>query len=119
MLGIGSLPARSAVFDDAEIQAKYPSAKSAQASLEALKPRPVTPFYPRDVEPTPSSRLRAGDGASKTRPEQAIKQMSEGLRKIATKIAQCGTWRRDARTIRPDALAPGDHPGISGWSPGD
>ncbi|HEY8598107.1 MAG TPA: ABC transporter substrate-binding protein, partial [Thermomicrobiales bacterium] len=43
MLGSGNLAARPAVFDDAEIQAKFPWAKSAQASLDTLKPRPVTP----------------------------------------------------------------------------
>ena len=43
----GFLPARPAVFDDPEIQKKYPYAKSAQASFEILKPRPVTPFYPQ------------------------------------------------------------------------
>ncbi len=45
MLDNVQLPTRPAVFDNAQIQAKYPYAKSAQASLDNLKPRPVTPFW--------------------------------------------------------------------------
>ncbi len=45
MLDNVNLPARPAVFDNPQVQAKYPYAKSAQASLDNLKPRPVTPFW--------------------------------------------------------------------------
>ncbi len=71
MLGGGFLSARPAVFDDAEIQAKFPWAKSAQASLDTLKPRPVTPFYPQmsadAIQPAFGQAM-----AQQIKPDQAI-----------------------------------------------
>jgi multiple sugar transport system substrate-binding protein len=80
----GFLPARTAVFDDAEIQKKYPYAKSAQSSFEALKPRPVTPFWPQmsadAVQPAFGQAM-----ARQIPPEQAIKQMADKMRAIMKK----------------------------------
>jgi len=81
MLGSGNLAARPAVFDDGEIQAKFPWAKSAQASLDTLKPRPVTPFYPQmsadAIQPAFGQAM-----AQQIKPDQAIKQMSDKMRTI-------------------------------------
>jgi len=77
----GFLPARTAVFDDPEIQKKYPYAKSAQASFENLKPRPVTPFYPQmsadAIQPAFGQAM-----AQQIKPDQAIKQMADKMRQI-------------------------------------
>ena len=77
----GFLPARPAVFDDPEIQKKYPYAKSAQASFENLKPRPVTPFYPQ----MSADAIQPAFGQAMARqipPDQAIKQMADKMRQI-------------------------------------
>jgi multiple sugar transport system substrate-binding protein len=80
----GFLPARPAVFDDPEIQKKYPYAKSAQASFENLKPRPVTPFWPQmsadAIQPAFGQAM-----AKQIPPEQAIKQMADKMRSIMKK----------------------------------
>jgi multiple sugar transport system substrate-binding protein len=80
----GFLPARPAVFDDPEIQKKYPYAKSAQASFENLKPRPVTPFYPQ----MSSDAIQPAFGqamAQQIKPDVAIKQMADKMREILKK----------------------------------
>jgi multiple sugar transport system substrate-binding protein len=77
----GFLPARPAVFDDPDIQKKYPYAKAAQASFESLKPRPVTPFYP-DMS---ANAIQPAFGQAMARqipPDQAIKQMADKMRSI-------------------------------------
>jgi multiple sugar transport system substrate-binding protein len=80
----GFLPARPAVFDDPDIQKKYPYAKAAQASFEILKPRPVTPFYPQmsadAIQPAFGQAM-----AQQIKPEQAIKQMADKMRDIMKK----------------------------------
>jgi trehalose/maltose transport system substrate-binding protein len=77
----GFLPSRPAVFDDPEIQKKYPYSKAAQASFDNLKPRPVTPFYPdisaNAIQPTFGQAM-----ARQITPEQAIKQMGDKMRQI-------------------------------------
>jgi multiple sugar transport system substrate-binding protein len=77
----GFLPARPAVFDDPDIQKKYPYAKSAQASFESLKPRPVTPFYPQmsadAIQPAFGQAM-----AQQIKPDVAIKQMADKMRQI-------------------------------------
>jgi multiple sugar transport system substrate-binding protein len=80
----GFLPARPAVFDDAEIQKKYPYAKAAQASFENLKPRPVTPFYPQMSSDAIQPAFGQGM-AQQIKPEQAIKQMADKMREILKK----------------------------------
>ncbi len=80
----GFLPARPAVFDDPDIQKKYPYAKAAQASFENLKPRPVTPFYPE----MSSEAIQPAFGQAMARqltPDQAIKQMADKMRQIIKK----------------------------------
>jgi multiple sugar transport system substrate-binding protein len=77
----GFLPSRSAVFDDPEIQKKYPYAKSAQASFENLKPRPVTPYYP-DISANAVQPAFGQAMARQITPEQAIKQMGDKMRQI-------------------------------------
>ena len=80
----GFLPSRPAVFDDVEIQKKYPYAKSAQASFDNLKPRPVTPFYPemssQAIQPAFGQAM-----AKQITPEQAVKQMADKMRDIMKK----------------------------------
>jgi len=80
----GFLPARPAVFDDPEIQKKYPYAKAAQASFEELKPRPVTPFYPQmsadAIQPAFGQAM-----AQQIKPDVAIKQMADKMREIMKK----------------------------------
>jgi multiple sugar transport system substrate-binding protein len=80
----GFLPARPAVFDDPEIQKKYPYAKQAQASFENLNPRPVTPFYPQ----MSSDAIQPAFGqamAQQIKPDVAIKQMADKMREIMKK----------------------------------
>jgi multiple sugar transport system substrate-binding protein len=77
----GFLPARPAVFDDPEIQKKYPYAKAAQASFENLKPRPVTPFYP-DMSANAIQPAFGQAMARQITPDQAIKQMADKMRQI-------------------------------------
>jgi multiple sugar transport system substrate-binding protein len=77
----GFLPARTAVFDDPEIQKKYPYAKAAQASFENLKPRPVTPYYP-DMSANAIQPAFGQAMARQITPEQAIKQMADKMRQI-------------------------------------
>ncbi len=81
ILGNGNLPSRPAVFDEAEVQAKFPYAKSAQASLSTLKPRPVTPFWAQ----MSSDAIQPAFGqamAKQLAPDAAIKQMAEKMRTI-------------------------------------
>jgi multiple sugar transport system substrate-binding protein len=81
VMGNGNLPTRLAVFDDADVQQKYPYAKSAQESFGALKPRPVTPFYPQisadAIQPAFGQAM-----AQQIKPDQAIKQMADKMRSI-------------------------------------
>ena len=44
-LDVGHLPARPAVFEDSEVQEKYAYVDRLGPAFEALKPRPVTPYY--------------------------------------------------------------------------
>jgi multiple sugar transport system substrate-binding protein len=77
----GFLPSRPAVFDDPDIQKKYPYAKSAQASFQNLKPRPVTPFYP-DMSANAIQPAFGQAMARQLAPDQAIKQMADKMRQI-------------------------------------
>ena len=77
----GFLPSRPAVFDDPEIQKKYPYAKAAQASFQNLKPRPVTPFYP-DMSANAIQPAFGQAMAKQITPDQAIKQMADKMRQI-------------------------------------
>jgi multiple sugar transport system substrate-binding protein len=77
----GFLPSRQAVFDDADIQKKYPYAKAAQASFDNLKPRPVTPYYP-DMSANAIQPAFGQAMAQQITPEQAIKQMADKMRQI-------------------------------------
>jgi len=77
----GFLPARPAVFDDPEIQKKYPYAKAAQASFENLKPRPVTPYYP-DLSANAIQPAFGQAMARQITAEQSIKQMADKMRQI-------------------------------------
>lgn len=80
----GFLPSRTAVFDDPDIQKKYPYAKSAQASFENLKPRPVTPFYP-DMSANAIQPAFGQAMARQLTPDQAIKQMADKMRQTLKK----------------------------------
>jgi multiple sugar transport system substrate-binding protein len=77
----GFLPSRQAVFDDPDIQKKYPYAKAAQASFDNLKPRPVTPFYP-DMSANAIQPAFGQAMARQITPDQAIKQMADKMRQI-------------------------------------
>jgi multiple sugar transport system substrate-binding protein len=80
-LGNGNLPARSAVFDDPEVVEKYTYADRLAPAFEALKPRPVTPYYSQ----MSADALQPNYGAAMTRqktPEEAIADMAETMRQI-------------------------------------
>ena len=80
-LANGNLPARSAVFDDPKVKAKYSYVDRLKPAFEALKPRPVTPYYSQ----LSSDALQPNYGAAMTKqqtPEQAIKAMADGMRKV-------------------------------------
>jgi multiple sugar transport system substrate-binding protein len=77
----GFLPSRTAVFDDPDIQKKYPYSKAAQASFDNLKPRPVTPFYP-DISANAIQPAFGQAMARQITPDQAIKQMADKMRQI-------------------------------------
>ncbi|MHB8648018.1 MAG: extracellular solute-binding protein [Thermomicrobiales bacterium] len=76
-----NLPSRPAVFDDAAIQKKYPYAKSAQASLDNLKPRPVTPFWGQMSSDAVQPQFGLAF-ANKKDSAAAIKDMADAMRKI-------------------------------------
>jgi multiple sugar transport system substrate-binding protein len=80
-LGNGNLPARSAVFDNAEIQAKYPYVPVLRTAFEALKPRPVTPYYGQ----MSAEALQPNFAAAMTRqkePAQAVADMAAGMEAV-------------------------------------
>ncbi len=80
-LGNGNLPARSAVFDNPEVKAKYTYVDRLRPAFEALRPRPVTPFYSQ----MSADALQPNFSAAMTRqkePQQAIDDMAEALRQI-------------------------------------
>ncbi len=78
----GRLPARSAVFDDPDIKAKYPFSDKLKPSFEALKPRPVTPYYGQmsldAIQPNFGSAV-----SRQKSPEQAIKDMAARMKEIS------------------------------------
>jgi multiple sugar transport system substrate-binding protein len=76
-----NLPARPAVFDNPQIQAKYPYAKSAQASLDNLKPRPVTPFWGQMSADAVQPQFGLSF-SNKKESSAAIKDMADAMRKI-------------------------------------
>ena len=76
-----NLPSRPAVFDNAQIQAKYPYAKSAQASLDNLKPRPVTPFWGQMSSDAVQPQFGLAF-SNKKDSAAAIKDMADAMRKI-------------------------------------
>lgn len=74
----GNLPARSAVLDAPEVAGKYPYVDTLRSAFEALKPRPVTPFYSQ----MSAESLQPNYGAAMTRdkePAQAIADMVSGI----------------------------------------
>jgi len=77
----GFLPSRQAVFDDPDIQKKYPYSKAAQASFENLKPRPVTPFYP-DISANAIQPAFGQAMAKQITAQDSIKQMADKMRQI-------------------------------------
>jgi len=80
-LGNGNLPARSAVFDNPEVQAKYTYVDRLRPAFEALRPRPVTPFYSQ----MSADALQPNFSAAMTQqkePQQAIDDMTQTLREI-------------------------------------
>jgi len=81
MLDNVNLPARPAVFDNAQIQAKYPYAKSAQTSLDNLKPRPVTPFWGQMSADAVQPQFGLSF-SNKKDSSAAIKDMADAMRKI-------------------------------------
>ena len=80
-LGNGNLPARSAVFDNPKVQAKYTYVDRLRPAFEALRPRPVTPFYSQ----MSADALQPNFSAAMTQqkePQQAIDDMAQTLREI-------------------------------------
>ena len=76
-----NLPSRPAVFDDPQIQAKYPYAKAAQASLDNLKPRPVTPYWGQMSSDAVQPQFGLAF-SNKKESSAAIKDMADAMRKI-------------------------------------
>ncbi len=81
MLDNVNLPARPAVFDNAQIQAKYPYAKSAQTSLDNLRPRPVTPFWGQMSAEAVQPQFGLSF-SNKKESSAAIKDMADAMKKI-------------------------------------
>jgi multiple sugar transport system substrate-binding protein len=80
-LGNGNLPARPAVFEDAEVQEKYTYVDRLAPAFEALKPRPVTPYYSQ----MSADALQPNYGAAMAQtvsPEEAIAAMADGMRQV-------------------------------------
>lgn len=81
-VGDGALPSRIAVVDDPAILEIYPYAARMQEALQALKPRPVTPYYGQwtsDVlQPTLGAVM-----ARQVTPEDAVQTMAQQMRMIA------------------------------------
>ena len=80
-LGNGNLPARSAVFDDPDVIEKYAYVDRLRPAFEALKPRPVTPYYSQ----ISADALQPNFGAAMSRqkgPEQAVTDAAEAIRQI-------------------------------------
>jgi multiple sugar transport system substrate-binding protein len=80
-LAMGVPPCRPAVFDDADVKAKYAFAEKIRGTFEILKPRPVTPFYGQ----MSANVIQPVFGKVTTKaitPEEGIKEMADGMRKI-------------------------------------
>lgn len=80
-LAMGVPPCRPAVFDDADVKAKYAFAEKLKGTFESLKPRPVTPFYGQ----MSANVIQPVFGKVTTKavtPEEGIKEMADGMRKI-------------------------------------
>lgn len=78
----GELPSRIAIVDDPAVQERFPYAPRIQEALQALKPRPVTPYYGQWT----SDVLQPMLGAVMTRqitPEDAVVEMAAQMRQIA------------------------------------
>jgi len=78
-LGNGNLPSRSAVFDDADVQKKFPYAKRAQESFNSLRARGITPFWASLVNDAIAPNFGAAITKQKTA-DQAIKDMAAKMR---------------------------------------
>ncbi len=101
-LANGSLPARSAVFDDPEVLAKYPYVPTLRAAFEALRPRPVTPYYGQ----MSADVLQPNFGQAITRqkdPAQAIADMASGMASVLQgwAVGSGGMGDRVGRGARP------------------
>jgi len=81
VLANGNLPVYLAVFENQEVQTKFPYALRAQESFKSLKPRPVTPFYGQISSEAIQPNLGAAMARQKS-PAEAIKQMAETMRRI-------------------------------------
>jgi multiple sugar transport system substrate-binding protein len=80
-LGNGNLPARPAVFEDADVKAKYSYVDRLAPAFQALKPRPVTPYYSQ----MSADALQPNYGAAMAQtvtPDEAIAAMADGLRQV-------------------------------------
>ncbi len=81
VLANGNLPVHLAVFENQEVQTKFPYALRAQESFKSLKPRPVTPFYGQISSEAIQPNLGAAMARQKS-PAEAIKQMADTMRRI-------------------------------------
>jgi len=79
VLANGNLPSRSAVFDDADVQKKFPYAKRAQESFNSLRARGITPFWASLVNDAIAPNFGAAITKQKTA-DQAIKDMAAKMR---------------------------------------
>lgn len=80
-LGNGSLPARPAVLENPEVRTKYAYVDRLAANFEALKPRPVSPYYGTMSADVLQPSLAAAM-TRQTEPDQAISDIVSGLEQI-------------------------------------
>lgn len=74
------LPARLALYDDKDIQAKNPAFKDIFAGLKNVKPRPVSPYYPQMSDSMQINFQKALTGSLTA--EQAIQNVEKELNNI-------------------------------------
>lgn len=81
VLGNGNLPSRSAIFDDPDVQKKYPYAKRAQESFNSLRARGITPYWAQLVNDAIAPNFGAATTQQKTA-DQSIKDMASKMKDI-------------------------------------
>jgi multiple sugar transport system substrate-binding protein len=79
MLESGNPAARSAAYDDPEVQAAYPMADLIRESIDSAGPRPITPYYGDVSTSVQRTWHPPGDVVAPDTPEETDTYMSEVL----------------------------------------